>query len=64
MKDHNLMKTSEAAHHLNEHLPNVVLFEQSIILLVITYLLKQIARVSILHHNTIKMHVIITHHKD
>jgi hypothetical protein len=58
------MKTSEATHHLNEHLPNVVLFKQSIILLVITYLLKQIARVSILHHNTIEMHEIFTYHKD
>ena len=64
MKDHNLMKTSEATHHLNEHLPYIVLFEQSIILLVVTYLLKQIPRVSILHHNTIEMHEIITYHKD
>ena len=55
MKNHDLMKTSEATHHLYEHLPNIVLFEQSIILLMITYLLKQIPRVSILHHDTIEM---------
>lgn len=64
MKDHNLMKTSEATHHLYEHLPDIVLFEQCIILLVVAYLLKQIPRVSILHHDATEIHENKFYHKD
>jgi hypothetical protein len=53
VKNENLMQALETPDHLNEHLPDVVLFEQSIILLMITYLLKEITIVRILHDDTI-----------
>jgi hypothetical protein len=53
MKDQDFMQAAESTHHLNEDFPYVVLLEQSVILLVITYLLKEITIVRILHDDTI-----------
>ena len=53
MKDQDFMQAAEATHHLNKHFPYVVLLEQGVVLLVITYLLKEISIVRILHDNTI-----------
>ena len=41
MKDQDFMQAAEATHHLNKHFPYVVLLEQGVVLLVITYLLKK-----------------------
>ena len=53
MKDEDFMKTAEAADHLNEDFPDIVLLEQCVVLLMLTYLLKEITIVRILHDNTI-----------
>lgn len=51
MKNLYFMQTAEPPGHLDEDLPNVVLFEERVVLLVIAYLLEEIARVGVLHHN-------------
>lgn len=51
MKDQYLVKTLEAADHLYEHLPYVILLEKSIVFLVFAYLLKEITGVGVLHNN-------------
>jgi len=53
VKDHYLMKAPKPPDHLNEHAPYVLLLKQGIILLVVTDLLKEVSRVSVLHHYTI-----------
>lgn len=46
------METTEAPHHLYEHPPDVFLFEESTVLLMVAYLLKEVTRVCVLHHDT------------
>lgn len=53
MKDQDFMQAAETTHHLNEDFPYVIFLEQGVILLVITYLLKEISIVCILHDDTI-----------
>lgn len=52
MKDQYLVEATEAAYHLDEHLPNILFFEEGITLLVIAYLLEQIAEICVLHDYT------------
>ena len=59
MKDQSLMETLQPSDYLDKNLPYVVFFKECVVLLVVAYLLEQVAVVCILHHDAISHKFIV-----